>query len=123
MNTIVFCIPVEGYCRTVFTKGTIQNVPWSNREQVSTKTSITYSIPKGDLYGKIRIDYGSKPGALAMINSIDKKQPYGLLYVEKPIYVMQHGLEHLLEHQMEHKLRRLTMCMLEHVMLHPILLV
>ena len=85
MNTIVFCIPVEGYCRTVTTKGTIQNVSWSDREQVSTKTSATYSIPKGDLYGQIRIDYGSKPGTLAMINSIDKKQPYGLLYVEKPM--------------------------------------
>lgn len=85
INTIVFCIPVEGYCRTVTTKGTIQNVSWSDREQVSTKTSATYSVPKGDLYGQIRIDYGSKPGTLAMINAIDKKQPYGLLYVEKPM--------------------------------------
>eukprot|EP00560_Eucampia_antarctica_P005608 CAMPEP_0197832990 /NCGR_PEP_ID=MMETSP1437-20131217/17221_1 /TAXON_ID=49252 ORGANISM="Eucampia antarctica, Strain CCMP1452" /NCGR_SAMPLE_ID=MMETSP1437 /ASSEMBLY_ACC=CAM_ASM_001096 /LENGTH=310 /DNA_ID=CAMNT_0043436705 /DNA_START=182 /DNA_END=1114 /DNA_ORIENTATION=- len=83
LNTLMFIIPVEGYARTITTKGTIQNVAWSNRGETSTKASATYSIPKGNIYGQIKIDYGSIPGTLTMNNIKDKKQPFGLLYVEQ----------------------------------------
>lgn len=85
LNTIMFKIACEGYVRTVTTKGTIQNVAWSNREEASTKASATYSIPKGIVYGQIKVDYGSTPGSLTMINVNNKKQTFGILYLEEKV--------------------------------------
>ncbi|GKZ00601.1 hypothetical protein MPSEU_001012300 [Mayamaea pseudoterrestris] len=54
-TNIRFRIPVTGYSRTVETKGTIQNVYWSKRNDDQDpeirKTSTTYSIPEGFMYG------------------------------------------------------------------------
>lgn len=44
-----------GYTRTVETKGSIQNVYWSNEEEKKVETSTTYSIPAGPVYGDIQI--------------------------------------------------------------------
>lgn len=56
-KTIRLGIPIRGYRRTVTTTtGTIQ------------KTSSTYSIPEGFIYGDICVGYASQPGMLEMIN-------------------------------------------------------
>lgn len=86
-KTIRIGIPIRGYRRTVTTTGTIQKVFWSEGSPSTSKTSSTYSIPEGFVYGDIGVGYG-EPGTLEMI---DEKAagmevvPGGLLKVEKRI--------------------------------------
>lgn len=85
-KTIRIGIPIRGYRRTVTTKGTIQKVFWSGGEETTTKTSSTYSIPEGFIYGDIGVGYGDKPGVLEMMDekaSATELVPGGLLRVEK----------------------------------------
>ncbi len=73
---------VIGYKRTVTTKGTIQNIYWSDREESERKSSATYSIPSGLLYAEGPIQYGSKPGVFELA-VVDKDGPIGILKLEK----------------------------------------
>ncbi|KAL7446111.1 hypothetical protein ACHAXH_008723 [Discostella pseudostelligera] len=90
-KTIRIGIPIRGYRRTVTTTGTIQKVFWSQGEPLTSKTSSTYSIPEGFIYGDIGVGYGDKPGTLEMI---DEKEigteitPGGLLRVEKKMGIL-----------------------------------
>jgi hypothetical protein len=79
-RVIRFSMDCSGYERTVTTKGTIQNVYWSDRDQVEKKSSATYEIPPGQIYAEIRVGFGEKPGVFVMGN---KDVPEGLLKVEK----------------------------------------
>jgi len=85
-KTIRIGIPIRGYRRTVTTMGTIQKVFWSEGEPTTSRTSSTYSIPEGFVYGDIGVGYGDRPGTLEMM---DEKAtgmevvPGGLLKVEK----------------------------------------
>jgi len=86
-KTMRIGIPIRGYRRTVTTKGTIQKVFWSQGEESSTKTSSTYSIPEGFIYGDIGVGYGDRPGTLEMMDEKTIRAletiPGGLLRVEK----------------------------------------
>ncbi|KAL3758466.1 hypothetical protein ACHAWU_004309 [Discostella pseudostelligera] len=90
-KTIRIGIPIRGYRRTVTTTGTIQKVFWSQGEPLTSKTSSTYSIPEGFIYGDIGVGYGDRPGTLEMI---DEKAmgadttPGGLLRVEKKMGIL-----------------------------------
>ena len=90
-KTIRIGIPIRGYRRTVTTTGTIQKVFWSQGEPSTSRTSSTYSIPEGFIYGDISVGYGDKPGTLEMI---DEKAmgmeitPGGLLRVEKKMGIL-----------------------------------
>lgn len=57
-----FSIYSLGYTRTVQTKGSIQNVSWTDEEEKVVKASSTYSIPPGMVYGDIRVTPGRIPG-------------------------------------------------------------
>ena len=87
-KTIRLGIPIRGYRRTVTTTGTIQKVFWSEGDSPTSRTSSTYSIPEGLIYGDIGVGYGVRPGTLEMM---DEKVtgmdvvPGGLLRVEKKI--------------------------------------
>ena len=77
-------IDVIGYRRTVTTKGTIQNIYWSDREESERKSSATYSIPSGYIYAEGPIQYGSKPGVFEFADSASSRDgPVGILKVEK----------------------------------------
>lgn len=85
-KTLRLGLPVRGYRRTVTTTGSIQKVFWSEGEAPTSKTSSTYSIPEGIVYGDIGVGYGDRPGTLEMQD--DKAAgretvPGGLLRVEK----------------------------------------
>ena len=86
-KTIRIGIPMLGYRRTVTTTGTIQKVFWSEGEATSSKTSSTYSIPEGFIYGDIAVGYGDKPGTLEMVDEKSTGSmefvPGGMLRVEK----------------------------------------
>lgn len=86
-KTIRIGIPIRGYKRTVTTTGTIQKVFWSQGEPTTSKTSSTYSIPEGFIYGDIGVGYGDKPGMLDMtdekVSGSMEVVPGGLLRVEK----------------------------------------
>lgn len=85
-KTIRIGIPIRGYRRTVTTTGTIQKVFWSQGEATTSKTSSTYSIPEGFIYGDIAVGYGDRPGALEMMDEKAAGKdvvPGGLLRVEK----------------------------------------
>lgn len=89
-KTIRIGIPIRGYRRTITTTGTIQNVFWSQGEPATSKTSSTYSIPEGFVYGDISVGYGDEPGKLIMMDEKSsspttgvKVIPGGLLRVEK----------------------------------------
>lgn len=90
-KTVRIGIPIRGYRRTVTTTGTIQKVFWSQGEPSTSRTSSTYSIPEGFIYGDISVGYGDKPGTLEMI---DEKAmgmeitPGGLLRVEKKMGIL-----------------------------------
>ena len=64
--TIRIGIPIRGYQRTVTTTGTILKVFWSEVESQTTRTSSTYSIPEGFIYGDIGLGYAAQPGMLEM---------------------------------------------------------
>ncbi len=75
-----------GYQRKVTTKGTIQNVYWSDRESAERNTSATYEIDAGQIFAEARIGYGSKPGLYVMAQdeqSTVSDVPGGMLKVEK----------------------------------------
>ena len=78
-RNIRFSIQVTGFQRTVTTKGTIQNVYWTDRENAERKSSAIYSIPEGTVYAETTIDYGSQPGTYVMGNNDIR----GVLKVEK----------------------------------------
>ena len=89
-KTIRIGIPMRGYRRTITTTGTIQNVFWSQGEPATSKTSSTYSIPEGFVYGDISVGYGDAPGKLIMMDEKSTSVasgmstiPGGLLRVEK----------------------------------------
>mmetsp|Transcript_642 Transcript_642/g.1046 ORF Transcript_642/g.1046 Transcript_642/m.1046 type:complete len:347 (-) Transcript_642:20-1060(-) len=89
-KTIRIGIPIRGYRRTVTTTGTIQNVFWSQNEPATSKTSSTYSIPEGFVYGDISVGYGDEPGKLIMMDEKSSSPttgmsviPGGILRVEK----------------------------------------
>ena len=71
-----FSIDSLGYTRTVQTKGSIQNVYWTDEEEKSVQTSTTYSIPPGMVYGDIQVSPGGKPGTF----EVEKE---GALRIEK----------------------------------------
>mmetsp|Transcript_9122 Transcript_9122/g.18389 ORF Transcript_9122/g.18389 Transcript_9122/m.18389 type:complete len:206 (-) Transcript_9122:2257-2874(-) len=92
-------IPIRGYRRTVTTTGTIQKVFWSQGEPATSRTSSTYSIPEGFVYGDIAVGYGEEPGLLVMMDERRRAGagaaaagsdvvPGGLLRVEKKVGVL-----------------------------------
>ena len=103
-KTLRIGIPIRGYRRTVTTTGTIQKVFWSGEEPSTTRTSSTYSIPEGFVYGDIGVGYGDRPGTLEMadekrgggttgggggqVSGAETAVPGGLLRVEKRIGVL-----------------------------------
>jgi hypothetical protein len=102
-KTLRIGIPIRGYRRTVTTTGTIQKVFWSGEEPSTTRTSSTYSIPEGFVYGDIGVGYGDRPGTLEMADERGgggstaggggggvgaETVPGGLLRVEKRIGVL-----------------------------------
>jgi len=76
-NILRFSIDTLGYTRTVQTKGSIQNVYWTDEEEKSVQTSTTYSIPAGLVYADVRVTPGRKPGTF----EVDEKE--GALRIEK----------------------------------------
>ena len=83
---IRFSIECTGYQRTVTTKGTIQNVYWSDREEAERKSSATYEIKPGTIFGEARVAYGAKPGLYAIgqdEGNTSSDAPGGLLQVEE----------------------------------------
>lgn len=87
---IRFSLDVKGYQRTVTTKGTIQNVAWTDRDEAERKSSASYSIDEGIVYAEASIGYGSTPGVLVMAignGSGNSDVPGGLLKVEKKMGV------------------------------------
>lgn len=71
-----FSIDSLGYTRTVQTKGSIQNVYWTDEEEKSIQTSTTYSIPPGMVYGDVSVTPGRIPGTF----EVEKE---GALRIEK----------------------------------------
>lgn len=71
-----FSIDSLGYTRTVQTKGSIQNVYWTDEEEKNIQTSTTYSIPPGMVYGDIQVSPGRKAGTF----EVEKEGP---LRIEK----------------------------------------
>ena len=71
-----FSMDALGYTRTVQTKGSIQNVYWTDEEEKSIKTSTTYSIPPGMVYGDVQVMPARKIGTF----DLEKE---GALRVEK----------------------------------------
>jgi hypothetical protein len=62
-NEVRFRIPVSGYTRTIETRGTIQNVYWSNEgDRVVRETSTTYRIDPGWIYGEARVLSSGRSG-------------------------------------------------------------
>lgn len=58
-----FSMDTKGYTRTVETKGSIQNVFWTDEEEKSVRTKTSYSIPPGFVYGDIDVTAGRVPGS------------------------------------------------------------
>lgn len=81
---IRFSMNTLGFQRVVTTTGSITKVFWSKEEDTVTKTSSTYSIPKGFIYADASIGYG-KPGELVMG---DANQNTGILRVEQRMGVL-----------------------------------
>ena len=76
-SVLRFSINALGYTRMVQTKGSIQNVYWTDEEEKNVQTSTTYSIPPGLVYGDVRVIPGRKQGTF----EIDGKE--GSLRIEK----------------------------------------
>jgi len=81
---IRFSLYVKGYQRTVTTKGSIQNIYWSDRDDMKRRSSATYSINPGWAYAESNINYGSSPGVLVMGTKAGTI-PEGVLRVEKSV--------------------------------------
>jgi hypothetical protein len=60
---IRFRISVQGYTRTVETRGSIQSVYWSNEKDKVRETSTSYTIPAGWMYGEAEIVMTAKQQA------------------------------------------------------------
>eukprot|EP00559_Dactyliosolen_fragilissimus_P009968 CAMPEP_0184859622 /NCGR_PEP_ID=MMETSP0580-20130426/4612_1 /TAXON_ID=1118495 /ORGANISM="Dactyliosolen fragilissimus" /LENGTH=286 /DNA_ID=CAMNT_0027356369 /DNA_START=293 /DNA_END=1153 /DNA_ORIENTATION=+ len=91
-------IDVNGFQRTVTTKGSIQNIYWSDRDSVQSKTSATYSIPPGWVYAEGPVGYGPKPGILIFAdNSLNPKSsdigPSGILKMESRTGLLGAGVK------------------------------
>ena len=85
-KVVRIAIPIRAYRRTVTTTGTIQKVFWSEGEETTTRTSSTYSIPQGLIYGDINVGFGGGAGVLEMIDERagpNEVSPGGILRVEK----------------------------------------
>jgi hypothetical protein len=61
-----FSLDTLGYTRTVETKGSIQNIYWTDEDEKSVQTSTSYSIPPGFVYGDVEVISGNKPGAFEL---------------------------------------------------------
>jgi hypothetical protein len=73
---IRFRLAVTGYRRTIETTGTIQNVYWTAEKERTKRTSTTYEIPPGWMYGEADVSRAKKD-TLQWGDS-------GLLKVERP---------------------------------------
>jgi len=86
-RTIRLSLDSTGYQRTITTKGTIQNIYWSERDEIKSKTSATYSIKPGWIYAEAPVGYGSQPGIFVMANTFSKSSDNiiapGILRVEE----------------------------------------
>lgn len=98
-KTVRFSMYVEGWKRTVTTKGTIQNVYWSDGDDVERNSKATYSIPGGWVYGEAGVGYGTVPGRLDMApitqrsgvggaDDVGRGDPTGILRFEKRMGVL-----------------------------------
>jgi len=63
-KTLRFSIDTLGYTRVVETKGSIQNVFWTDEKEKSVRTKTSYSIPPGFVYGDIDVTVGRLPGSV-----------------------------------------------------------
>lgn len=72
---IRICVNVNGYQRTVQTRGSIQKVYWSQEDDTPIATSSAYTIPSGPLYGDAGLQSGKQVGLLQWND--------GILQVEK----------------------------------------
>ncbi|CAB9521588.1 expressed unknown protein [Seminavis robusta] len=73
-------LDVNGYQRTVQTKGSIQKIYWSQEDETSVQTSTAYSIPAGPLFGDASLKSGAKVGTLQWTDGILRvEQSAGLL--------------------------------------------
>jgi len=98
-KTVQFSVYVEGWKRTVTTKGTIQNVYWSDGDDTERNSKATYSIPGGWVYGEAGVGYGKVPGRLDMApmtqrivvggaDEVGRGNPTGILRFEKRMGVL-----------------------------------
>ena len=78
-SVLRFSLDTLGYTRTVQTKGSIQNVYWTNEEEKTTQTSSTYSIAPGWVYGDAPIALGRQPGTFDLLTGGST----GILRIEK----------------------------------------
>ncbi|KAL3930833.1 MAG: hypothetical protein SGBAC_011592 [Bacillariaceae sp.] len=75
-NILRFSMDSLGYTRMVQTKGSIQNVYWTDEEEKSIQTSSSYSIPPGLVYGDVELTASRNPGTFEMDSD-------GVLRIEK----------------------------------------
>lgn len=81
-DQIRFRFKVNGFTRTIETKGTIQKVYWSNEQEKSTRTQTVYSIPEGWLYGESNLKLGGTGKPIQWSEGVLKvEQAMGLLGV------------------------------------------
>ena len=71
-----FSMDSLGYTRTVETKGSIQKIYWTDEDEKTIRTSSTYSIPPGFVYGDIEVVAGRLPGKFSFADS-------GILRIEQ----------------------------------------
>lgn len=76
-STLRVGIDALGYTRTVQTKGSIQKVYWTDEDEKSIRTSTTYRIPPGMVYG----DFSVAPGRIR--GSVELSEKEGALRIEK----------------------------------------
>mmetsp|Transcript_15019 Transcript_15019/g.34815 ORF Transcript_15019/g.34815 Transcript_15019/m.34815 type:complete len:367 (+) Transcript_15019:169-1269(+) len=76
-STLRVGIDALGYTRTVQTKGSIQKVYWTDEDEKSIRTSTTYQIPPGMVYGDFRVAPGRIRG------SVELSEKEGALRIEK----------------------------------------
>jgi hypothetical protein len=78
-----FRFGVNGYKRTIETKGTIQKVFWSADEVTTSRTSTVYSIPRGWLYGESKLRKISIGGDVDGRPRIDWDDSSNILKIEQ----------------------------------------
>ena len=87
-KTVRFSVFVEGWKRTVTTRGTIQNVAWSDEPDVERSSKATYSVPGGWVYGEAGVGYGRVPGELDMAPRGGGGNPTGMLRFERRMGIL-----------------------------------